>query len=326
MAVHKKKLYGKIAEFLVGEMITSGFSLVLIVYGVNYFSLKFAWKQIVVFLANQSGVVGKSLLTELTVIGDKIFSSFPFNIILSGEGFGNLIILGLIIAIIGIAIKIAMTPTKQEFYSDFASNFYVPGIVGIIATIVLQVVMIISLNQVARKSSFTEVLKALNTVEFSSGVSMFGAYSDLFMAGIYLICIGSVIYSVLKVRQIKNPFLRIFAKVMVNSGFVFMIYYIFVRIISMKFISMSIFGPVLGLFAVTAQMSNTAFMISILMIITGFEIKKYSNRLKAKHDRSHIDLFHMHDHPRSYSSYHKSRNVQHHRSHVDRKRNLYGRD
>jgi hypothetical protein len=137
------------------------------------------------------------------------------------------------------------------------------------------------------------VLKAIQLpAVFSSGISLFGAYSAIFLTGIYFVIIGSIIYVILKARRVLNPFFRIITRTMLYSGLLFLLYYGFLRVIAIKSISTSILGPVLGLFAVTSRMSNLTFMISIGMIIFGFEIKKYANWLKAHHVHRPIELGH----------------------------------
>ena len=66
----KKKVSENIGEFLIGEMISGGLALILIIYGINYFALKFAWTKLISMLVQESGVDASSLGTELSLIGN----------------------------------------------------------------------------------------------------------------------------------------------------------------------------------------------------------------------------------------------------------------
>lgn len=294
----KKQLYEKIADFVIIEIITSGLALILVVYGLQYMHLKYAWTEIVKFVAEETGLAGSGLFTEVSVIIKGIHDTPIFQFLLTGGGY-NLIIAGAVITIFGLVLKLTITSSREEFYEGVARNIYEPGVIGIISMFAFQVITTISLLQLAEKAGYNSVLSAIDkTGAFSSGVQLFGAYSDVLLMGIYCIIMGSVFSAILKTRKVKNPLAGIIGSTVLNSGYAFVAYYALLRVLVFaKAVSLPGFGYSLGIFAITSTMSKATFMLSISMIILGFRIKGYArDRKKEKkhlHKAHHENLLHQ---------------------------------
>lgn len=280
---HKKTFAKKVAEFMIGEIITAGLALIMIVYGFSYFNMQYAWTELVNMLAKETGT-GADLIREIGFLASKMSTVFPFNLIYSGESYSNLMLLGVFLSLIGLILLIAISPSKDHFWKDLGKELIIPGIIGLLVVLFIQVLAIVSFYQLAQLSSLKEVLAAAESSKvFSSGQALFGAYSDILVMGIYFVVFGSIIYTILNARKIRAAILRMVSRTALYSGFVFIGYYAFLRLIIVKFIADSAFGPILKVFAVTSSMSHTTFMISIVMIILGMEMRKYARWLHAHH-------------------------------------------
>ena len=279
----KKEFHHKLADFLVAETMTSGLSLILIITGIDYFSLDFAWSQIVSYFSQTTGLATTPLAHELSLIFGTLANTFPFNIVLNGDGFSNLIILGILLTAIGFMLKIAMTTSKAEFYEDMGLELIQPGIIGIITVVIMQIIMMFSLNQLVVGGNYAQMFELLaKTNAFSDGIALFGKYSIILFAGIYCVCIGSIFHSILTINKIRHPILPMISKTTLYAGTIFLAYYVFLRIIATSFVQHSFLAPLLGTFAVTSQMSNGLFMICIVMILLGREVKAYGKSLHPK--------------------------------------------
>lgn len=279
---HKKSLARKVADFAIGEIITAGLALIMIVYGLSYFDMQYAWTELVNLLAKETGT-GADVINEISFVASKLSTTFPFNLVY-GASYSNLMLLGIFLSLVGLILLIAISPSKDRFWKELGKELIIPGVIGILVVLFIQILAIASFYQLAQLSSLSEVLHAAESSKaLSSGQAFFGAYSDILVMGIYFVVFGSIVYTILNARKIRAALLRMVSRTALYSGFVFIGYYLFLRLIILKFIANSAFGPVLKVFAVTSSMSHTTFMISIAMIVLGMEMRKYARWLHAHH-------------------------------------------
>lgn len=273
----KKEWYEWLSHEIINMLIAAGLSLILIFMGIDYFALESSWTKVAAAASAQSGVSDPSLANELNMMYSRVSSSFPFNFLLKPESFNHILILGLVLLIIGLIIKIVITPQKREFYNELSTELIIPGIIGIFSAVLMQMISIFMVTGIARKQNLADLLTALSQLKiFESGISVWGAYSDIFIVALYAIVIGGILLTFLKARKLKIPFLKWLGKTSLNSGIFCLIYYVLLRAIASDFIAGTPLGPFLGIFAVTSQMSNLSFVTSVFIVIAGMEMKKYS--------------------------------------------------
>ena len=279
----KKCLHERIAELVIEELIACGLTLILVIYGLNYFELKYAWTEIIKELAHEGGVVGTAIVAEASATVKAIAATPLFRFIMTGGGM-NVVLAGIILVAAGIVLNFAIITKKEELYRTVGKNLYTPGIIGIIAMVVLQIITVVSLMELAGKTSYASVFSALDkSGTFSSGMTLLGAYSDILVTGLYCTIIGSVAYTLIKARKIRHPVAHIISRTMLNSGYIFLLYYAFLRLIVLaKSVSLPVLGQSLGLFAVTSRMPKPVFMLSIAMILFGIQIKRYADVMEKE--------------------------------------------
>ncbi len=270
-----KPLYKTIGEHIIDDLLVAGLSLIIVAFGFNYFNLKNAWTQAFSTLSSAANVQGNFL--EANLIISSINHTFPFSLFASDfSNFFVALIMGVVITLFGFALKVLTTPSREKFVEDLGKELYIPAVLGLFGIIALHVVTTILLQ------TQTEA-----TTRINGGILVWQGFGSILLAGIISLVIGSVLLLVAKSRK-WDKFI-IVGRTMVNSSYVLLGYYLFIRILAFDVILQSPIGEFMKIFIVSGDISTTMIIFTVIMFWFGRELKRYGRylRIKKKYEMKH---------------------------------------
>ncbi len=289
---------GALTEFLGGELIDeimeAGLAILLVMSGITYFNIKDKWVEAMRILGQNVGL--SSSESEVSLMVSTISNTFPFSFIQQHQSWA--VIIGVTLCLIGIVIKIMTLSSKEEFIKDMGKIILVPGIVGVVAVVFIQILTVNSLNDLLVKAKLVSTQLAFN--QASSGVLLWNMMGLLFLIGFFSLIFGSMIYYVTKSLGRKPVPLFLAGKFMVFVGWFSLIYYAIIRIFAVEAIASLLYGEnILKLFAFTWYMARETFIAALLMFALGFTLYNYGSReirrkrrLALKQARRHHQMSH----------------------------------
>ncbi|MBW3000117.1 hypothetical protein KY339_05585 [Candidatus Woesearchaeota archaeon] len=271
MMEKKKSFTEKIGKEIVDEVLEVGLSFLLVVFGINYFNLESKWVEAGSLIADRVGINS----FEVTLMWDKIANTFPFSFI--GAHSDMALIIGLLICIVGFAIKITTIKSRNEFIRDLGKILLIPGVIGIVALIIVQLLTMSSINELLVRSSLASTQLALNHIQ--AGVMIWSMMGVLFLVGLFSLIIGAVLVYVIRSVGGKPVILHLTGKFLTVIGWIGLGFYILIRILAMESIANSLYGSnVLKLFAFSWYLGKGTFMVSASMLALGYVLFKYGNQ------------------------------------------------
>lgn len=269
----KVSITEKIGEELVDNTIEAGLALLLVVGGFSYFNLSNKWMEALGLVAEKVGLSGSE--AEVSLIVKTISNTFPFNFIQSHTTWA--VAIGILLCIIGIVIKIITLKSKEEFIKDLGEIILVPGIIGIISVVFIQIMTVNSLNELLMKAQLVSTQLAFSKT--TSGIMLWNMMGILFLTGFFSLVFGAMLYYVSKSLGNKPLPLYILGKFLVFIGWFSLIYYAVLRVFSLDIIAQSLYGEnIIKLFAFSWYMARSTFIVALVMFALGFSLYTYGRK------------------------------------------------
>ncbi|MFO8016367.1 MAG: hypothetical protein R6U32_04630 [Candidatus Woesearchaeota archaeon] len=273
----------RLGEEIVDEILEAGLAILLVVAGISYFNLEENWVEAVTLFAENAGLQG--VQSEISMMYNSVVSGFPFSFI-SAHLAGS-IAFGAILCIAGITIKIITLKSREEFIRDMGKVILVPGILGVIAIVFIQIMTVNSLNDLFTTSDVGTAEIALGQI--SSGAMLWNMMGLLFLIGFFSLIFGAMLLYMVKALKGKPAFLAILSRFLVFIGWFGLGYYLIVRLLALEAISGSLYGGnILKLFAFSWYISRGTFMTAVIMFALGFTLYKHGNKEIRKKRRAAI--------------------------------------
>lgn len=262
-----------LGEELVDEVIEAGLAILLVIAGVSYFNMESRWSEAVSLFSERVGLTG--VHSEISMMYNSVADGFPFNFI--ANNFAWTVAIGVILCVIGLTIKIITIKSKEEFIKDMGKVILIPGVIGVIAIIFIQIMTVSSLNDLLVRSNLVTTELALSKIE--PGMMLWNMMGLLFLMGFFSLILGAMLVFVVKSLKEKPAFLTIFGNFLVFIGWFGLGYYLVVRLLALDVIAESLYGSnILKLFAFAWYMSRGTFIIALCMFALGFSLYKYGSR------------------------------------------------
>jgi len=271
----RKSISDRIAEEFIDEIMMAGLAFLLVVAGVNYFNMKWAWTEILGKAAAGAGLTGTTAGAEVTRMLASLAQTFPFKYLFAQYDFWGALAIAIILTTAGIMLKAFTVRTKGKFIIDIGKNIYVPAIIGLVVIVILQlwtafnVDDYITTNQLARP-------------EFATGYFIWNTYGQLFLLGASLLVIGAIVKLVGEKNDSKKSILV--GDTMFNGAIILIIYYVIIRIMALELFIYSDIGKVMKLFIISTQYANFTIIVCIFMFTFGRALKRYGLHV-LKHER-----------------------------------------
>lgn len=271
----KKPLYEVIGNEAINELITIGLSFLIIVFGVNYFNFKYAWVGIIQTIGEQSGISQSEFSNEIGLMFSSLAQSFPLKYLFGEYNIMQAALIGLIILAIGLTLKFLLKTSRERFIADIGRDISVPAIIGLISLITIQIILGITAQQ-----SYTEF-----TNQLDSNLFIWQTFGQLIIVGINALIIGSIIKLVAKKQ--KSIKLRAFGNILVNGAYICIVYYLVLRLLSLKILLDSQAGGFFKIFLLSGDVTAYILLFCIFMFTTGLAINRYGRYLllKKRHHR-----------------------------------------
>lgn len=266
-----------VTEFLGGELIDeileAGLALLLVMSGISYFNLESNWVDAMRLVGEKVGL--SSSESEISVMINTISNTFPFSFIQQHQTWA--LVIGISLCVLGIIIKILTLKSKEEFIKDMGKVILVPGIIGVVAIVFIQIMTVNSLNDLMLRAQLVSTQLAFSKA--SSGIMLWNMMGLLFLIGFFALIFGSMIYYVTKSLGRKPIALHLTGKFLVFVGWFSLVYYALIRIFAIEAIASSLYGEnILKLFAFSWYMARGTFIVALCMFALGFTLYNYGNK------------------------------------------------
>jgi len=260
-----------IGEEIVDEFLETGLSILLLVFGISYFNIEQRWVDAANLLGHR---FGGGTFEEITLMVNSISNSFPFNFI--GQ-YGNTgLIIGIALIFFGVLVKVMTVKSIHEFIKDIGKVIMLPGIVGVVAIIIIQLFTVSSVNDVIARGQLAQSQLALQQID--PAVALLNLMGLMLYIGIMGILLGSLLSFISKSIGHKPAFLYIMAKFTVFIGWFSLIYYIIIRLLASQAVTDILYGKsILLLFAFSWYIARGPFLASLCMFGFGLGLYKYGS-------------------------------------------------
>ena len=280
---HEASLTEKIGAEIVDEILEAGLTILLVIAGVSYFSIENNWTEAASLIAEKTGLA--SVQSEIGMMYNSIASGFPFSFLRAH--FGWSVAIGVLLCIAGITIKILTLKSREEFIKDIGKVILIPGIVGVIAIVFIQILTVNSLNDLFVRANLPGMEAALGKME--SGIMVWNMMGLMFMIGLFSLILGSMLVYVVRALKEKLAVLRITGNFLALIGWFFLGYYVIIRLLAIDVVASSLYGGnILKLFVFVWYMSRGTFITAVCMFALGFTLYKYGAREIRKKRRMAI--------------------------------------
>lgn len=257
----------------VDEVLEAGLAILLVVAGVSYFNLESNWADAVSLLAQKAGFSG--VQSEISMMYGSVISGFPFSFI--KNNFAWTVAFGVLLCLIGITIKILTMKSKEEFIKDAGKIILIPGVIGVLAIIMIQILTVNSLNDLFMSSNVSTMETVLSKT--NSGMMIWNMMGLLFLIGFISLVFGAMLVYLVKALKGKPAFLYITGRFLTFIGWFSLAYYLIIRLLSIEVLAESLYGTeILKLFAFAWYMSRGTFLTAVCMFGLGFTLYRYGNR------------------------------------------------
>ena len=273
--MHKKKLSTRIAEEAIDEIMMAGLAFLLVVAGVNYFNMKWAWTQLIAKAGTAAGISQTAAGTEITNMISSLATTFPFKFLFVRYDFWSTLAVAIALTVIGVVLKALTVKTKGKFVIDIGKDIQTPAVIGFIVIIALQFWTAFNIDTYLRTRRFVEPA-------FTSGFFVWDTYGQLFLIGAALLVIGAIIKLVGEKNVAKKTMLV--GNSIFNGAFMLLMYYFIIRILTLDTILSTSAGKILTLFIISNQFSGFTIIVCVFMFSFGRELRRYGAAM-LKHER-----------------------------------------
>ena len=111
----KKSISDKIGEEFINEIMMAGIAFFIIMMGVNYFSMKWAWIEAASQVSATSGISSTIAGQEIGQMLAALSQTFPFSIFFAEYSFWGALILAVCLTALGVGLKLFTVYTKGKF-------------------------------------------------------------------------------------------------------------------------------------------------------------------------------------------------------------------
>ena len=271
---------GKIKEFLTHELIDqvleAALALLAVGFGINYFLLADSWVDAVGTYAKSSGTSIAS--QEISLMSSTIADTFPFNY-LTQTTFSHVFIAGLLMFMIGVVIKVLTTDSRAELVKDFGKIFIIPGVVGLVSIIAVQLTTASSLTSLFAKATLRTAETAVSQTH--TGMFVWNMMGILFMIGILMLFFGYILAFTIKKLGGKPVIMYLFGEFMIIMGWFALAFYLVFRILAIETLANELYGTTaLKLFTLMWYLSKSGFIAAVCMFAVGIVLYRYGRRLE----------------------------------------------
>ncbi len=263
MAAPKKSLSTRIAEEFINETMMAGIAFLLVVAGINYFNMKWAWLGIIRDAAGASHSVASA---EVTRMLSALTATFPFKYLFGQFDFWTTLIIAICLTLLGVGLKALTVKTKGKFMIDIGKNIETPAVVGFMIIIALQVWNAVKVKEYLAKYSFI-------SPGIPPGYFVWNTYGQMFLFGAALLVIGAIIKLVGEKNKARKTMLV--GNAMFSGSFILIIYYFIIRILAIDVVLNSSIGRVFTLFLISNQYSSFTIIACVFLFTLGKELRRY---------------------------------------------------
>lgn len=279
MTAPKKSLSTRIAEEAINETMMAGIAFLLVVMGINYFNMKWAWLKIIGQAT--SSVSSAAASAEVSRMLATLTNTFPFKFLFGQYDFWTTLIIASCLTLFGIGLKTLIVKTKGKFIIDIGKNIETPAIIGFIIIIALQIWTAVNVNKYLETRIFM-------TPSLESGYFVWNTYGQLFLIGATFLVIGAIIKLVGEKNKARKTLL--IGNAIFTSSFILIIYYIIIRILTIDIILNSSIGKGLSIFIISNQYSNFSIIVCVFLFTFGKELRRFGRvTLKIEKRLHHVE-------------------------------------
>lgn len=306
MNIHKQSITEKIGEELVDNVLEAGLAILLVMSGINYFNLDNKWVEAMKLLTDRVGLGSSE--KEISMMMSSVANTFPFNFVQQHQGWT--LAIGIMLCIVGIVAKVLTLRSKEELIRDIGEIIFVPGIIGVVSIVFIQIMTVNSINDLMLRAQLVTTQLAFSKAD--SGAMIWNMMGLLFLIGFFSLIFGSMIYYITKSLGRKPLPLFLFGKFLVVIGWFGLIYYAVIRLFAMDIVAQSLYGGnILKLFAVAWYISRGTFIVAVCMFALGYTLYSYGRKeIKRKRKLALIEAKRVHVVPYGEPG-HQQHNVQH---------------
>lgn len=276
----QKKLSTRIAEEAIDEIMMAGLAFLLVVAGVNYFNMKWAWTQLIAKAGTAAGISQTAAGTEISSMLSSLATTFPFKFLFVQYDFWGTLAVAIALTVVGVVLKALTVKTKGRFVIDIGKNIQAPAVIGFIVIIALQFWTAFNIDTYLATRRFIHP-------SFDPGFFVWNTYGQLFLIGAVLLVIGAIIKLVGEKNRAKKTLLV--GNSMFNGAFLLIIYYFIIRIITIDFFLDTSAGKILTLFTISSQFSGFTIIACVFLFSFGRELRKYGIAM-LKHEKRLQDV------------------------------------
>ncbi|MFC1754946.1 hypothetical protein ACFL96_16405 [Thermoproteota archaeon] len=271
---------GKIKNFFTNELIDqvleAALALLAVGFGINYFLLADSWIDAVGAYAKSSGTAIAS--QEIGLMSKTISATFPFNY-LTQTTFQHVFVIGLVMFMIGVVIKVITTESRAELVKDFGKIFIIPGVIGLISIIGVQLASASKLTSLFGSATLRTAESAV--AQTHTGIFVWNMMGILFLIGILMLFFGYILSYTVKKLGGKPVILYLFGEFMVIMGWFTFAFYLIFRLLAVETLANALYGTTaLKLFTLMWYLSKSGFIAAVCLFAAGVVLYKYGKKLE----------------------------------------------
>lgn len=283
MAAHKRSLSTRIAEESINELMMAGIAFLLVVAGINYFNMKWAWLGII---RDAAGASHSAASAEVTRMLSALTSTFPFKYLFGQFDFWGALIIAVCLTLLGIGLKALTVKTKGKFMIDIGKNIETPAVIGFFVIIALQVWNAVKVEDYLGRYS-------LISPGLPAGYFVWDTYGQLFIFGAALLVTGAVIKLVGEKNKARKTLLV--GNALFSGSFILIVYYFIIRILAIDVVLNSSVGKVMTMFLISNQYSSFTIMVCVFLFTFGKELRRFGRvTLKIEKRLHHVEEMKRH--------------------------------
>ena len=275
IAKAKNKVSSTLADEVINEMMMAGIALVLVLAGVNYFGMEWGWLQGMGGATESPGLSQSAAAQEMSMMITDLTQTFPFKYFFDQDSFYMAVVVAVCLMTLGLLLKAFTVRTKGKFIIELGKELYIPAVVAFFGIIILQVWTAFNVSDYITRHN-------LARPELVSGYFIWNTYGQIFLFGAAMLVIGSIVKLIGENNRARKTMM--IGDTMFNGGFMLVIYYIIVRIISMDVIIQSSAGNVLKIFIVSNHFSGYTIAACVFIFTFGRALRDYGVTV-LKHER-----------------------------------------
>jgi hypothetical protein len=255
-----------LGEEIINELMIAGFAVFLIVFGVNYFHMKWAWTEIIAKASEATGLSHTAAGIEAANMLSALAHTFPFNLLFVHGNSIGVFIIAIFMTVVGFTLKAFTVKSRGKFIKDLGKVVYIPAVIGFVVIIILQLWTAFNVDDYMATHDIARP-------EFEKGFFIWQTYGQLFLLGAALLVIGAVIKLVAEQNQLRK--VKLLGDTMFNGSILLLFYYFIIRILALDVLTQTAVGKVLKLFIISNQTSSYTIIVCVFLFTFGRALKQY---------------------------------------------------